>query len=124
FEKQMTADELTNLLEFLTLKGKYVPIPLDKVATIVSTKGMFFDGASTAERLTLAEWKPREVKGVPFLLVDPQGEKQKNVICPYGPQGSQAPTMPKSVTLPCNTAAKAIHFLSGVSGWGSPGGER
>jgi uncharacterized protein len=28
--------------------------------------------------------------------------------------------MPKSVTLPCNMPAKAIHFLSGVSGWGSP----
>jgi hypothetical protein len=31
--------------------------------------------------------------------------------------------MPKSVTLPCNQPAKAIHFLSGVSGWGSPIGE-
>jgi hypothetical protein len=124
FEKQMSAEDLTNLLEFLTQKGKYVPIPLDKVATIVSTKGMFFDGASTAERLVLADWKPREVKGVPFLFVDPQGEKQKNVILLYGPQGTQAPSMPKSATLPCNTAAKAIHFLSGVSGWGSPGGER
>jgi uncharacterized protein len=29
--------------------------------------------------------------------------------------------MPKSVTLPCNTSARAIHFLSGVSGWGATG---
>ena len=28
--------------------------------------------------------------------------------------------MPKSVELPCNTPAKAIHFLGGVSGWGFP----
>ena len=30
-------------MEFLTQKGKYVPIPLDKAATVVSTKGMFFE---------------------------------------------------------------------------------
>jgi hypothetical protein len=30
--------------------------------------------------------------------------------------------MPKSVTVPCNTAAKAIHLLSGASGWGFQGG--
>ena len=28
--------------------------------------------------------------------------------------------MPKSVRLPCNTAARAVHLLSGVSGWGYP----
>ena len=28
--------------------------------------------------------------------------------------------MPKSVKLPVNGPAKAIHFLSGVSGWGYP----
>jgi hypothetical protein len=30
--------------------------------------------------------------------------------------------MPQSVRVPCNTAAKAVHLLSGVSGWGYPGG--
>jgi len=28
--------------------------------------------------------------------------------------------MPRSVSLPCNTPAKAIHLLGGVSGWGYP----
>ena len=32
--------------------------------------------------------------------------------------------MPKSVSLPCNAPAKAIHLLSGVSGWGYPSGEK
>ncbi len=32
--------------------------------------------------------------------------------------------MPRSVQLPCNTPAKAIHLLSGVSGWGYPYGEK
>jgi hypothetical protein len=32
--------------------------------------------------------------------------------------------MPKSVSLPCNAPAKSIHLLSGVSGWGYPGGKK
>src|SRR5436305_5600020 len=32
--------------------------------------------------------------------------------------------MPRSVSLPCNVSAKAIHLLSGVSGWGYPYSEK
>ena len=63
FEKQMKPEELTDLLEFLTQKGKYVPLPLDKVATVVSTKGMFFDEDGTAERLVFPDWKPKTFEG-------------------------------------------------------------
>jgi len=41
----------------------------------------------------------------------------------YGPQGKIPPAMPRSVSLPCRFPAKAIHLLSGVSGWGFPGGQ-
>ena len=80
FEKVMKPEELTDLLEFLTQKGKYVPLPLDKVATIVSTKGMFFDEADTTERLVFRDWKPKTLSGVPFVLVDPReghGEERR-----------------------------------------------
>jgi len=117
FEKQMTPAELADLLEFLTQKGKYVPIPLDRAATVVSTKDMFFDAGGTTERLVFPDWKPKTFKGVPFVLVDPQGERVKNVIMLNGPQGKLPPTMPKSVVLPCNTKAKTIHILGGVGGW-------
>ncbi|MBD3675066.1 MAG: ThuA domain-containing protein [Planctomycetaceae bacterium] len=120
FEKQMTETELADLLEFLTQKGKYVPLPLAKAATIVSTQGMFFDKAGQAERMIFSDWSPKTFNEVPFQLVDPQGTKVRNVILLHGPYGNFAPTMPKSVTLPCNAPAKAIHFLSGVSGWGFP----
>ena len=123
FEKQIKEKkELIDLLEFLAQKGKYLPIPLDKAATIVSTKGMFFDESSTVERMIFSNWSPKTFKGIPFQLVDPQGDKVCNVILLHGPQGTKAPTMPKSVTVPCNTAAKAIHLLSGASGWGYQGG--
>ncbi|HEX4613763.1 MAG TPA: glycosyl hydrolase, partial [Urbifossiella sp.] len=120
FEKQINPVELTDLLEFLTQKGKYVPVPLDRTATIVTTKGMFFDENGTTERLVFPDWKPKTFNGVPFVLVDPQGDKTKNAIMLYGPNGTTAPTMPKSAALSYTGKAKAVHLLSGVGGWSYP----
>ena len=121
FEKQMTAPELTDLLQFLTNKGKYVPVPLDKYATAISTKALFSDHNDNGpDRMVFADWKPKFVKDVPFLLTDPQGKSKPNIILLNGPNGSLPPKMPKSVTLPCNTAAKVIHLLGGVGGWNFP----
>jgi hypothetical protein len=120
FEKQINPTELTDLLEFLTQKGKYVPVPLDRVATVVTTKGMFFDESGEVERLVFPDWKPKTFKGVPFVLVDPQGDKTKNAVMLFGPNGVKAPTMPKSVPLAYTGKAKAVHLLSGVGGWSYP----
>jgi hypothetical protein len=119
FEKQVSKKDLTDLLEFLTQKGKYLPLVLNKVATAVSTKGMFYNEDARQERIVLPDWKPRVVEGVPFVFVDPQGDKAANVILLHGgPEGALSLRMPKSVSLPCQTPARAIHFLSGISGWG------
>jgi uncharacterized protein len=124
FEKLLSPDELVNLLEFLTQRGQYLPISLAKAATIASDRGMFFSMDSEVERLILKDWSPRTFKGVPFHFVDPRDSKVPNVVLLYGPQGQTAPKMPKSVKLTCNSPARAIHFLSGVSGWGFPYGEK
>jgi hypothetical protein len=100
-------------------RGEFSPIDISEYATIVSTKGMFFAENSTVERLVFPDWKPKTFAGVPFRLVDPQGDKVRNVIMLNGPQGNTPPRMPKSVSLPCGKSATAIHFLSGVSGWGA-----
>lgn len=119
-EKQHTPQDLTDLLEFLTQREKFIPIPLDKYATIASTQGMFFTKEGPVERLIFPDWSPKTFEGVPFYLVDPKDDRAANVIMLHGPRGNFPPRMPNSVTLPCNTPAKAIHFLSGVSGWGFP----
>jgi hypothetical protein len=124
FEKQVSRKDLTDLLEFLAQRGKYLPLPLDKVATAMSTRGMFYNADAPVERLIFDDWKPKTFAEIPFHLVDPQNDRVSNVILLYGPQGSQPPKMPKSVVLPCNAPAKAIHLLSGVSGWGFPYSER
>ncbi|MGE5191013.1 MAG: c-type cytochrome, partial [Deltaproteobacteria bacterium] len=124
FEKQVSKDELSNLLEFLTQRGKYLPLDLRKVATVVSTRGMFFDESGDVERLIFRDWSPKTFEGVPFQLVDPQGDKVPNCVLLYSTSGRIPQKMPKSVTLPCNAPAKAIHILGGVAGWGFPFGEK
>jgi uncharacterized protein len=124
FEKTLNETELIDLLEFLTQRGKFLPLSLAKAANVISTRGMFYSEDAPAERLIFKDWGPKEFEGVPFHLVDPEGERTPNAIMLYGPQGKLPPKMPKSVSLVCNAPAKAIHLLSGVSGWGFPYSEK
>jgi putative membrane-bound dehydrogenase-like protein len=124
FEKQLSRADLTNLLEFLTARGKYLPLSLEKLATANSTKGMFSGEEGGAERLAFPDSSPKTVQGVPFHLVDPHDDRVANVIMLYGPHGKVPPKMPRSVSLPCNAPVKAVHLLGCVSGWGYPGTEK
>jgi putative membrane-bound dehydrogenase-like protein len=124
FEKQVSPQEFRDLLEFLAARGKYLPLDLRKVATVVTTRGMFFSEGAEAERLIFPDWSTKTFDDVPFQLVDPQVDRVANAVLLYGPQGKLPPTMPKAVTLECNAPAKAIHMLSGISGWGFPLGEK
>jgi putative membrane-bound dehydrogenase-like protein len=124
FEKQVSPQDINDLLAFLTQQGKYIPLDLHKVATTVSTQGMFYNSSSELERLAFSDWSPKSVDGVPFVLIDPQGTRVPNVVLFHGPQGTFPPRMPRSIELPCHAPARAIHLLSGVSGWGYPGGRK
>ena len=75
FEKQIPAESFADLLEFLTQKGKYLPLDLRKVATAVSTKGMFYSHEADAERLIFSDWLPKTFEGVPFQPRRPTGHQ-------------------------------------------------
>jgi hypothetical protein len=81
---------------------------------------MFHKEENVGERLIFPDWKPKVFQGVPFNLVDPQGDKYPNVIMLHGTLGAIPPKMPKQVKLACNGPVSAIHLLSGISGWGYP----
>ena len=120
FEKQIKPQGFADLLTFLTARGKFVPLSLEKVATAVSTKGMFYDPHAMAERLVFADWGPKQFQGIPFTLVDPQGDTIPNVVMLNGPDGYLPPTMPKSVSLTLGSQLKALHLLGCVGGWSFP----
>lgn len=120
FEKQVKPTDIINLLEFLTQRGQFLPLDLRKVATIASDRGMFFSKDADVERLIFSDWKPKTFKKVPFHLTDPQDGKTPNVIFLHGPIGAVSKLMPKSVSVPYHGPARALHLLSGISGWGFP----
>ena len=119
FEK-LSEDDLLAVLEFLTVRDKFFPLPLGKAATITSVKGMFISKDAEEQRLIFDKWGPQTAFGVPFQVIDPRDGAVPNVIELYGPNGAVSKQMPKSATVPCNAPAKAIHMLSGVGGWCYP----
>jgi putative membrane-bound dehydrogenase-like protein len=120
FEKQIPPAGLADLLAFLTARGKFLPLPLGKVATAVSTRGLFYNADNPGERLAFPDWSPKTFAGVPYHLVDPQGDTIPNIVMLHGPLGYLPPKMPQSVSVPVGGAVRAIHLLGGISGWGFP----
>lgn len=116
-EKELNRQELTDLLEFMTQRGSFQPLDFREAATIASDQGMFNGGDG---RYVIPGWTTQVFKGVPFNIADPQEGTVKNVILLHGPQGAVSKTMPKRTSANVGTPARAIHLLSGMSGWGHP----
>ncbi|MCC9604132.1 ThuA domain-containing protein [Stieleria sp. JC731] len=124
FEKTLSVEQMTDLLEFLTKRGKFTPLDLHKVATVASDKSMFVNPNAPAERMVFSDWSPKTFEGVPFALIDPKNQTIPNVIVLHGSSGPIAAKYPKSVTMPVSGSVKNIHMLSGAAGWGFPYGPR
>ena len=75
------------------------------------------------DRLIFPDWHPKTFNKVTFYLTYPSGGRVPNAIVLHSPNTAITQQMPKSVTIPCNGAVRAIHMLSGVSGWGFPFGD-
>ncbi|MBM4077129.1 MAG: hypothetical protein FJ267_15975, partial [Planctomycetes bacterium] len=54
------------------------------------------------QKLIFPDWSPKIFEGVPFVLIDPQGDRTPNAIMLHGTNGDKPPRMPASVTIPCN----------------------
>jgi hypothetical protein len=121
FEKLISPTQMRDLLEFLTQRGQFHSVDMSHIATITSAKGMFYSKSAKSERLLFEDWSPKRFQGVPFRLTDPQEGNTANVVLLQSQLGPVSARMPKSVSLACRQSVRAIHLLSGVSGWGFPG---
>jgi hypothetical protein len=103
-------------------KPAFVPLALGPAAQarsndlLIPTTGKA--AGSTRNRLVFPDWGPKEFKGVPFRLIDPA--VSANIIALYSSNQPKTAALPRSVTLPVNAPAAAVHVLGGVSGWGWP----
>ncbi len=122
FEDQLSVEKMTDLLEFLTTRGKFLPLDIRQAMTLPTDRPMFYGGAG--EVLALEDWGTKMVEGVPFSLVKPNEGRVANAIMLYGPEGRVPPTLPKQVTLEVGTSASAIHMLTGVGGWNAKAGAK
>ena len=121
FEKQLSEEQLTDLLEFLAARGRYLPLDLTAVATAASDTRLFNGPrGDDVEKLIPPAWGIQTVEGVPFLVADPQGGTKPNAIVLHGPNGAVSRTFPKSVTLPVAGRVKTLHLLGGIGGWAFP----
>jgi len=109
-EKEVKEAEFVDLLEFLTARGKFFSLPLEKVATVVTTKGMFYRADDNLERLVFPDWTPKTAFGVPFVLVDPKGDRVKNAVMLHSTNGTFPPTMPKASS--CRAMRRRRRFIS------------
>jgi putative membrane-bound dehydrogenase-like protein len=123
FEK-VPPDDLVALLDFLTARDKFFPLPLGKAATVTSVRGMFTSRDNDAERVIFPKWGPQTFNGVPFQVIDPRDGSIPNVILLNSRSGALTRELPKSVEVPCHGAAKTIHLLGGVGGWCWPVGQK
>jgi RNA polymerase sigma factor (sigma-70 family) len=101
-------------------RARFGPLPLEGAATVASSRPLFSSRNGGNDVLLLPYWGEFTVRGIPFRVADPQGGSVRNVIALRSPLGDYSRRLPESVTVRCGTPARAIHLLSGVSGWGYP----
>lgn len=122
FEKTLTADNFTDLLEYLATPPAYVPLDIGRAATVASDRGMFVDPEGP-ERILFDSWSEKSFQGIPFQLIAPRDGRLLNAIVLYSRLGKVSSQLPTSVSLTCNVPVKALHLLSGVAGWAHPLGQ-
>lgn len=122
FEKTMSLVEFSDLLEYLSARGGFVPLDLTKVATVATDRGMFID-PDGPERILFDSWSPKSFQGIPFQLIPPRDGTVLNAIVLHCRLGQVSRSLPDNVSLVCNIPVKAIHILGGVAGWAYPLGK-
>ena len=103
FEKQVPAAGLNDLLAFLTQPRQVSAArPEQGGHDRQHARHVRKTPIPSPSAWSFADWSPKIVEGVPFVLVDPKGDQVPNVVLLYGPQGKFPPLMPRSVELACN----------------------
>ena len=118
------AEALRDILTFMTGEAskQFRIVSLAEVATADSRDGVFAGPAPNQGRVRLAKFGDFKIEGVPFFIASPEKAAAGNfIVLKGGPApDNHSQSFPARVELPLNVAAKKIHLLSGISGWGWP----
>ncbi|WP_372715480.1 PVC-type heme-binding CxxCH protein [Novipirellula sp.] len=115
FESSISKTEMADLLSFLAKRGKHAPLNISGVATVNSGKGLPGFRGRPGDKFVLDSYGRVEVEGVPFELVDPQGDRIANIIGLQSKSSRFPSTLPESVSIDCAGNVETIHMLGGVA---------
>ncbi len=115
FEISISQTEMADLLSFLAKRGKYAPLNISGVATVNSNQGLPAMRGRPGDKFVLDSYGRVEVEGVPFELVDPQGDRIANMIGLQSQSSRFPSTLPESVSIDCAGNVETIHMLGGVA---------
>lgn len=115
FESSMTKSEMADLLSFLAKRGRYTPLNLAGVASVNSNKGLPGFRGRPGDKFVLDSYGRVEMGGVPFELIDPQGDRVANIIGLQASSSRRPSTLPASVSVDSAGHTSAIHLLGGVA---------
>ncbi len=113
---------LRDLLAYLCADAsKYRVVNLASAFTADTRRGLYQSAAQTSDTLPFAKFGIVEVEGVPFDIVDPSKSVLGGnvVVLRGGGPDTFANSLPNKVEIPLGYAARKLHFLGGVAGWGA-----
>lgn len=115
FESSITRAEMADLLAFLAKRGRYAPLNIAGAATIISSVGLPGFRGRPGDKFELDSYGRVEVAGVPFELIDPQGDRVANIIGLQQRSTRRPSTLPEAVQVQCAGNVETIHLLGGVA---------
>ncbi|TLD69811.1 hypothetical protein FEM03_15925 [Phragmitibacter flavus] len=117
------AEVLRDILAFMTAgDAKFRVVDLREAYTADARRGLFAKEEATNDSVFPVKYGNIEVEGIPFFLMDPakSGNGLNLVVLKGGWEKAVAQGYPQRVELGLNVAAKRLHLLSGIAGWGWP----
>lgn len=111
-------ENLRDLVAYLSAdQGNFRLLDLSKVFTSDSRRGLYNRVEDEFDNLPFAKFGIVNVKGVPFMVVDPaKSPAGRNVLTLKGGHG-YAKTLPQRVEIKAGFAASRLHILGGIGGW-------
>ena len=116
-------EALRDLLAYICgSETRYRIVDLKNAYTADTRRGLFASEEATGDSVHFAKFGNITAESVPYFIMDPvKSVTGANVIVLKGGGGKNAAQQfPQRVEIPMNSAAKRLHLLSGIAGWGYP----
>ena len=117
------AETLRDILTFICGgEQKFRVVDLREAYTADSRRGLFASEEATGDTVHFAKFGNVTAEGVPWFIMDPvkSSTGANLIVLKGGGKNNVANQNPQKVEVAMHTAAKQIHLLSGIAGWGYP----